>query len=230
MAWTQRRARRAEGGNVMTRPFALALSICLPLFAGAPLSSIESVATNRVDFSPNGTVRIENSAGELNIEGWDQPAIEVTVTRYTWNKNENRVKEDLERTPVAKAVVSGNEATISVPRDKLSGVRFDYRVRVPRGANLIIRHGSGDVIVENVAGDIDAAARSGTILLQVPAAGQYDVDAKSKSGGDIYSELAGDSRHNILFGERLTTSAPAPARHLRLRIGYGGIVIQKIAG
>jgi len=226
----QRRARQAEEGNRVIRSFALVLSIWLPLFAGAPIPGVESVTTNRVDFSPNGTIRIENSAGELNIEGWDEPAIEVTVTRYAWNKNQNRVKQDLERTSAPKPVVSGNEATISVPREKLPGVRFDYRVRVPRGANLIIRHGSGDVIVENVGGDIDAAARSGTILLQVPAAAQYSVDAKSKSGGDIYSELTGDSHHNMLFGERLTAFAPAPAHRLRLRIGFGGIVIQKIAG
>ncbi len=214
----------------MIRRLALVLSICLPLFAGAPLPNTESVTTNRVDFSPGGTIRIENSAGELNIEGWDQSSIEVTVTRYAWNKNESRVKQDLEQTPAAKPVVSGNEATISVPRNKLGGVRFDYRIRVPRSVNLVIRHGSGDVIVEQVAGDIDATARSGTILLQVPAAAQYSVDAKSKSGGDIYSELTGDSHHNMLFGERLTASVPAPAHHLRLRIGFGGIVIQKIAG
>jgi hypothetical protein len=214
----------------MIRPFALFLGICLPLFASAPLPKIESVTTNRADFGPNGTIRIENSTGELNIEGWDQAAIEVTVTRYRWDKNEKRVKEDLEQTPAAKAVVSGSEATISVPRNKLGGVRFDYRIRVPRGANLIIHHGSGDVIVENVAGDIDATARSGTILLQVPAEQQYAVDAKSKSGGDIYSELTGDSHHNMLFGERLSASAPAPAHRLHLRIGFGGIVIQKIAG
>jgi hypothetical protein len=96
--------------------------------------------------------------------------------------------------------------------------------------NLIIRHGSGGVIVENVAGDIDATASSGVILLQVPAAAQYSVDAQSKSGGDIYSELTGDSHHNMLLGERLAASAPAPAHRLRLRIGFGDIVIQKIAG
>src|SRR5215472_16499598 len=104
----RRPARRAGGGNRMIRPFALLLSICPPLFAGAPLPGVESVTTNRVDFSAIGTIRIENSTGELNIEGWDQPAIEVTVTRYAWNKNEARVKEDLERTPVAKPVMSGN--------------------------------------------------------------------------------------------------------------------------
>jgi len=212
------------------RSLALTLGIYLPLCPGAPLPKIESVTANRVDFSSGGTIRIENSTGELNIEGWDQPAIEVTVTRYAWNKSESRVKQDLEQTPAAKPVVSGNQATISVPRNKLGGVRFDYRIRVPRAANLVIRHGSGDVIVEQVEGDIDATARSGTILLQVPAAAQYSVDAKSKSGGDIYSELTGDSHHNMLFGERLTAPAPSATHHLRLQVGFGGIVIQKIAG
>jgi hypothetical protein len=214
----------------MIRSLPLVLGIWLPLFAGAPLPKVESVTASRVDFSLNGTIRIENSTGELNIEGWDEPAIELTITRYAWNKDENRVKQDIEQTAAAKAVVSGNEATIAVTRDKLRGVRFDYRVRVPRGANLVIRHGSGDVIVESVAGDIDAEARSGEILLQVPAAAEYSVDAKSTSGGEIYSELTGDSHHNILFGERLSASAPAGSHRLRLRIGFGGIVIQKVAG
>lgn len=211
------------------RPFALVFAACLPLLA-TPLPRVESVTTEKTGFAAGGTIRIEGSTGELNIEGWDQPFVEVTVTRYTWDANAARAKRELDRVQVSRPVVSGTELSIVTTHKKSLGVHVDYSIRVPRDSKLIIRHDTGDVVVYDVAGDIDASAKAGGILLQLPAAGKYSIDARNRAGGNIYSDFAGKSRSNwVLMGGKLESEAPAPAHHLHLRVGLGGITIQKMA-
>ena len=212
------------------RSLAIVFAACLPLLASSQLPRIESVTTEKADFAPGGTIRIEGSTGELNIEGWDQPSVEVTVTRYMWDKNAERAKRDLDRVQVAKPVVSGKELTIVTTHKKSLSVHVDYSIRVPRDSKLIIRQGTGDVVVYDVGGDIDATAKTGDILLQLPASGKYSIDAKNKATGDIYSDYDGKTHRTwVLMGDKLESEAPAPAHHLHLRVRFGGITIQKMA-
>src|ERR1700722_4116832 len=62
---------------------ALCTMATAPLFAGGEtiqrpqsLSSIESVS-----FAPGGTIRFDNSFGDLYVEGWDQPRVEMTLIK-----------------------------------------------------------------------------------------------------------------------------------------------------
>jgi hypothetical protein len=107
-------------------------------------------------------------------------------------------------------------------------VQMDYRIRVPRDSKLLVHHSTGDVVVYNVAGDIDAFVRTGDIIMQLPAAGQYSFDAQCRFGA-IYSDFAGDHKIAHLTSERFTQSAAAPARTVHLRVDTGGIKIQKMA-
>jgi hypothetical protein len=211
------------------RALTIVFAACLPLFASSPLPRVESVTTEKSDFAPGGTVRIEGSTGELNIEGWDQPSVEVTVTRYTWDANAERAKRNLDRVQVAKPAASGTEISIVTTHKKSLSVHVNYNIRVPRDSKLIIRQGIGDVVVYGVGGDIDATAKAGDILLQLPATEKYSIDAKNKAAGDIYSDYEGKAHYTwVLMGDKLESETPAPARHLRLRVRFGGIAIQKV--
>lgn len=212
------------------RSLAIAFAACLPLLASAPRPRVESVTTQKTDFAPGGTIKIEGSTGELNIEGWDQPSVEVTVTRYTWDANAERGKRNLDRVQVAKPAVSGAELSIVTTHKKSLAVHVNYSIRVPRDSKLIIRQGIGDVVVYDVGGDIDATAKAGDILLQLPATEKYSIDAKNKAAGDIYSDYEGKTHSTwVLMGDKLESDPPAPARHLHLRVRFGGITIQKMA-
>jgi hypothetical protein len=213
----------------MITRLAIAFAACLPLLAGPPLPRVESVTTEKTDFAPGGTIRIEGSTGELNVEGWDEPSVEVTVTRYTWDANEEHGRRELKKVQVSKPVVQGREFTLTTTHKRTLGVYTDYRIRVPRNSKLVIHHHTGDVTVYDVAGDIDASASVGEILVQVPASAQYAIDAKSKSTGEIFTDFPGRSHYNrLLMGDSLETEAPAPAHRLHLRVGVGGISIQKV--
>jgi hypothetical protein len=60
--------------RVRTLPLILAM-VC-------PLAAIGEIAkTEHVDFPAGGTVTLKNSIGELTIEGWDQPGVEIATVK-----------------------------------------------------------------------------------------------------------------------------------------------------
>jgi hypothetical protein len=59
-----------------------AASADTPVFAADVVAApAQVITTDRVDFAPGGTIRIDGSYGVLNIEGWDKPEVEITFTK-----------------------------------------------------------------------------------------------------------------------------------------------------
>ena len=99
---------------------------------------------------------------------------------------------------------------------------------VPRNSRLVIHHHIGDVVVTDVGGDVDATNGAGDILVQLRDPDQYTIDAKTRLGA-IYSDI-GDPRHHGVIGERLLGDVTTAPHHINLRVGAGGISIQKLDG
>jgi hypothetical protein len=220
----------------------IAIALCLPLGARVPKPALPIVTTEHVDFAPGGTIQVIGSQGELNIEGWDRAEVEITVTRSTYRpdtpKAQDLAKRQLEAIKVTTERKSATALVIHTTVPKRSfwahvarlkpDVQMDYRIRVPRDSKLLVHHSTGDVVVYNVAGDIDAFVRTGDIIMQLPSAGQYSFDAQCRFG-DVYSDFTGTQKIAHLTSERFTQSAAAPAKTVHLRVHTGGIKIQKIA-
>jgi hypothetical protein len=227
----------------MTRRLAaIAIAICLPLAAKLPKPDMPVITTERVAFAPGGTIQVSGSAGELNIEGWDRAEVEITVTRSTYRtdtpRQQDLAKRQLNAIKVTAERKSATELAIRTafpPRGfwaevahRRPDVQIEYRIRVPRDSKLVLRHSSGDVLVYDVAGDIDASVRTGDIVMQLPATGQYSFDTRCRFG-DVYSDFAGSYHIAHLTSERFAQNGPAPAKQVYLRVGIGGIKIQKMA-
>lgn len=229
----------------MSRPLlaiAIAIALCLPLAAHEPKAAMPVVTDERVAFAPGGAIEVTGSVDELNIEGWDEPNVEITVTRSTYRKDTPRDQERTKRQLGAIAVTADRKsaAALSIhtalPKrgfwarvaHRGRNYQVDYRIRVPRDSKLVLRHGNGGVFVFGVSGDIDASVSKGDIVVQLPAAGTYAFDAKCGFGG-VYSDFAGNYHMGHLTGERFAQSGQGAAKQVRLRVGIGGIAIQKEA-
>jgi hypothetical protein len=227
----------------MIRKFApLALALCLPLLSKTPMQQVQVVTTDKVDFAAGGTIRFEGSVGELNIEGWDQPQVQVTLTRFDYadatDKEKDREKGKLERITLKTEKRSASELVITTTLPhrnyfvrKVHGATdadTNYRIMVPRDSHLIVHHGNGDVLLYDVGGDIDATARTGTIVVQLDDPAQYAIDARCRVG-EVYSEYEGKSRTSWHMSESLLANAPAPAHRVMLRVRIGDIDIVKMA-
>jgi hypothetical protein len=206
---------------------------------------IELTKTEHADLPAGGTVRIKNSTGELTIEGWDQPGVEITTTKSTklpypaTGAEHDKAAHMLDEVKVSATTVSaatkGGELVITTdfPRHRRFLLRpsvgerdfdLDYLIKVPRDAKLIVDHDSGEVHIDDVTGDVHATAIQGLVTLHLPQASQYSIDAKSKMG-EVISDFPGATKREH-FGHAFTQSAQVP-HSLYMRIGFGDIIILK---
>jgi hypothetical protein len=202
------------------------LAMTLSLFGGE--QRVQVTNTERIKFAPGGLIRINGSYGTLNVEGWDRPEVEIAVVKsslkYYASKQREKAATRLERAHISTERVSDTELAISTHQDRKISV--DYEIRVPRDSRLDIHHGTGQVLVANVTGDIEATGRRGDILLMLPDTSAYSIDAKTKVGV-VTSDFAGDlHRRRYLLGERF--ASPPASHRIYLRVSLGGITIKNV--
>src|SRR5262249_5690863 len=67
-----------------------------PAFAQHVSPLTQETKTERVTLAPGGVIRIDGSYGELNIEGWNQPDVEITVIKtLPYDYKQSKAKKDL---------------------------------------------------------------------------------------------------------------------------------------
>lgn len=217
------------------------LLLCAPLWAASPLETVQVVTTEHVPLAAGATVRLTHSTGDLNLEAWDQPEVEVTVVRTTFRhespKEQDEAKRYLDRVRVSakRAEDGGVEVTTNLPSHNWlirafrgrGGFNLNYRIRVPRDARLEIHHDVGTITLAGVVGDISASTHIGDIVVQLPDSGKYILDARSRIGV-VYSDFTGHNGGSYLLGQRYGNEADSTAHHVSLRVGLGGISIQRL--
>jgi hypothetical protein len=215
---------------------------CLLLAIEAPeqKEKLQQTKTERMDFPSGGLLRLNGLSGDLTIEGWNQPGVEITTTKTTKQEYDSATRQkgvdELDQVRLASER-HGTElvVTSTIPRyghfkPPLPGsTRVDLvsHVYVPHSARLAIDHGSGNLYIEDVAGGIEAAIGQGTILLRLAEQGEYDIDARSK-WGSVTSDFPGRQRKaRWLVGHQFAGHSEGGAQKLHLRAGYGDIIILK---
>ena len=216
----------------------LSLSLSGWLEAKAPQQPVAVTTTQSADYSTGTTIRIGGTAGELNIEAWDQPRVEATLTttEYANANKRDATKKKLEQIGLG-VEKKGNEIGVELKtpsrhfwakllRGKTNATVV-CRVMVPRDAKLVVRHQNGSVLVYGAAGDIDASAQFGDIVLQMADPGQYAIDAKVRMGG-VYTDYTGQYKGRLRVGDSFVSEGTTGAHKLTLRVGIGGIDIVKM--
>jgi len=215
---------------------------CLLLGDDEARQKVQVTKTEKMDFPANGTLRLQNSTGELTIKGWDQPGVEITTTKSSKEeylaKDRDKAAKDLDRVQVS-AKRNGDELVITTvyphhrafpyvtPLQTVTNFDLEYVIRVPRNAKLIVKHDDGEVHVDDVAGNIEATARQGLIALRLVSDKAPSIDANSYIG-TVNSDFDGkETRQTLHFGHTFTEGSAGAPQTLHLKIGFGDIVILK---
>ena len=196
--------------------------------------------TEHVDFPAGGTLHVKNSIGELDVEGWDQPGVEITTIKSSKleldSKERERFTGELARvhTTVER---HGSELDIisSYPEHQvltrffrgMTDFDLEYHIKAPRNARVTIDHDVGEVYIDDMTGDIHVTNHMGDVLVHLPEDNQYSISAKSKIG-TVNSDFPGHDRHTLLFGSRFAHDASAAVPKIYLRVGFGDIIVLKI--
>lgn len=221
--------------------------LAIALLTGAPAMAADEPAepivvtsTQRVALAPGGTVNIDETWGELSIEGWDQPTVEVVTTRRTAKPypiaKADKARADLERfgarveaAPDRVSIVGVSPSgSVTKPFGGKSGVRLTYVVRIPRNSRLELDNGAGTVRIADVTGDIAVDSDVGEVTLKVPIEPTTAVEASSGIGdvgvGDAL-EQQGDLRRRALVGQRFSYQPPRVDKRITVKLGVGSITI-----
>ncbi|HWC97800.1 MAG TPA: hypothetical protein VG456_13645, partial [Candidatus Sulfopaludibacter sp.] len=94
------------------------LAACTSLLAvaKAPERSLQVVTTETVDFN-GGTLHLNSTYGELNVETWDEPRIEITLTRTAFrhaaSSDQESGKAFLNRIKLTVQKAANGDVTVS---------------------------------------------------------------------------------------------------------------------
>ena len=195
-------------------------------FAGNELKPVTE--THTFDLAADRTIHIQNAAGNIEIEGWDQPRVELTTVKTAEQK---KVMDQVKVT----AEAGGNTLNISTSYHKYPMIErpfrwtlnfdLEYHIKAPRNAALLIEEYAGEVNISGMTGNVHATDRNGDISL-VLADAPYSIDAQSKVGAVICDFAGHEKRNSLLFGQDFSGSAET-AKKLYLRVGYGDVMIIK---
>jgi len=219
-----------------------------------PKQSFSVTTTQRVPFLPGGAIRLDNSYGYLTVEGWDEPEVEITVTKSTDRfyapAEKEKAGQHFEQVRVLAERRSDKELAISttlpvrnslfnsvlplrriigatpLPPENKHGVAVEYTVRVPRDSRLVIHHDNGYVWVSDVTGDIEVRSHTGDMIVTLPDPGPYSIDAATRMG-TVSSDFTGKALNQFLLGTHFAYASQAPSRRVHLRMGRGSITIKK---
>lgn len=133
----------------------------LVLLVAAPAGAWQQQSWNsRFPLPPGGTVSVENVQGDISVEAWDRAEVEVVAVKTTSGTDGHL--EDV------RIGVEQGEGTLTL-RTLYTGqseepVRVDYRLRVPRQAQLDhLQTVQGNITVRDLEGAVDARTLNGNI-------------------------------------------------------------------
>ena len=196
----------------------------------------------KAELPAGGTLRLERAAGEIWIEGWDQPKVEITTATFikddvpsSHGEEEKRLIENV-RVTVARY---GTELIVrteyphhfALPVVPYPGkgrkLDLEYHIRVPRTAAIAVDSHAAELHVDDVTGNVTASVGDGLIALRLPS-DRLSIDAKSDFGG-VDSDFGGHERRRFwLIGHEFRNRDAGASQNLHLRVGYGDIVILRI--
>ncbi|HYL27117.1 MAG TPA: DUF4097 family beta strand repeat-containing protein [Candidatus Nitrosotalea sp.] len=123
------------------------------------------------------SVRVENVAGSVRIEGSPRADIDVTATKYGHDADELRnIAIDMRREESGVAIVTSYTGS-----GHAGGVR--YHILLPAGASLVVTNVAGTVDVSGVRGNVDVETQAGAIGVDAgTVAGARSIDLRATTG------------------------------------------------
>jgi DUF4097 and DUF4098 domain-containing protein YvlB len=186
--------------------------------------TFEDCLTQSFNVPPGGVFSIEADTGSAHVEPCDSNEVRVEVVRQVVADTRREADEKLKRLRVRFAQSGPDVKVDSAFRGQMSDLQLLFRVRLPRGCNLVVRTAAGHVTVEGLRGaaDVETAAGSlrftdvrGSILGRTLAGNVTVADAE----GPVNVRTSGGS----INVARVTGT-------LNLRTGGGGIRVDEPAG
>lgn len=189
--------------------------------------------TRTIPLGPNGTLDLENFAGDVTITGGRGSEVRIEAVRTMRNPSAAQARRLLQQLRIDVVERGGNvEVRTRHPRVRNASGEVTYAIAVPSSANVTVRTMSGNVRVRNVDGELRAEAVSGDVVasdvrrvrlvktmsgdIELSNGESDELTASTMSGNVLVSNLKGRlfDLQSVTGNVRLTNVQPDRA-HLR---------------
>jgi len=216
-------------------PFS-ALSLCLlgiVLSEQAPVHADEfsktfHYSTRMFSF---GTLTIDTRMGDIQVESWDQPRLEIEAEKVVEAGNQKKAGSLYEQVQV---VLAGQDKQVVLrtlypsrrpwrPFRGESRLSVNFHIHMPFDSNLILRCVDGDVRVSGLVGKQEINVNYGDVEINVPSIYRLRSLSARSILGYVQSDLHGEEGAG--WGRRILFWNVEGDQDIKIRVRMGGVYV-----
>jgi hypothetical protein len=212
-------------------PVGLLWAVCL--CAHAPLYADEFTRTFHysVRMFSFGTLTLDTRTGDIEVEGWDEPRLEIEADKVVEAKDEERARSLYDQLQV---VLSGQDKQVLLrtlyparrpwrPFRDESKLSVNFRIHMPFDANLTMKCVDGDVRISGLIGKQEISVNYGDVEIDIPSIYRLrSVNARSILGY-VQSDLHGEDSAG--WGRKILFWNSQGDQDIRVRVRMGGVYV-----
>jgi hypothetical protein len=180
-----------------------------------------------------GLLTIDTRMGDIRIEGWDEPRLEIEAEKVVHAKSEIAARPLYERLQIE---LEGQDKNVVLrthyPPRRLwrpfrgeSKLSVNYRIRMPFDANLSLKCVDGDVSVRGLVGTQRVRVNYGDVEIRVPNV-YFLRSLRARSLlGYVQSDLNGEDSAG--FEKGLSYWNPQGGQDISISVRMGGIFVYR---
>jgi len=180
-----------------------------------------------------GLLTVESRVGDIHIEGWDEPRLEIEAEKLVRAKSQEAAKPLYEKLTV---VLEGKDKRVSLrtvypPRRLWRPFRgegrltVNYRIKMPFDANLVLKCVDGDVWIRGLVGKQQILVNYGDVEINIPSLDRLRALRAHAWLGYVQSDLHGEDRAG--FGPRISYWNPSGEQDIYVKVRMGGVFVYR---
>jgi hypothetical protein len=178
-----------------------------------------------------GTLVIDARVGDIQVEGWDEPRLEIAAEKVVQAKDAQKAQTLYDRVQVA---LEGKDKQVTLrtlyPPRRLwrpfhgeSKLSVNFQIHMPYDANLVLKCVDGDVRVNGLAGRQEIHVIYGDVEINVPSIYRLrSLNARSFLGY-VQSDLHGEDSAG--FGRKIVFWNSDGDQDISVRVRMGGVYV-----
>jgi len=180
-----------------------------------------------------GVLHIDSRVGDIRIEGWDNPRVEIEAEKVVRVGSQTKANGLYEKIGIE---LQGRDKEVWLravfPPRRLwrpfhgeSKLSVNFRVRMPYDANLTLKCVDGDVYIKGLAGNQEIHVGFGDVIIMIPSVYRLRLLQARAWLGDVQSDLHGED--GVGFGQKLSFWNPQGDQNINVRVRLGGVSIYR---
>ena len=200
---------------------------------GARADEFSQVTRYSVRMFSYGLLTVDTRMGDIHVEGWDEPRLEIEAEKVVRAKSSVAAKPLYEQLTV---VLEGKDKNVLLrtvyPARKMwrpfrgeARLSVNYRIKMPFDANLALKCVDGDVWIRGVEGKQRILVNYGDVEIDIPSLDHHHSLRAHAWLGYVQSDLNGEDRGG--FGPTLSYWNPTGEQDIYVKVRMGGVFVYR---